>query len=405
MAAQQVELKEWETQELELSSDGARLLAEVAGGRLLVGVGSSPGTWTVSATSHVGAFVTAEIELLVRPKVPMHNLFQMLDVGSVRLGRELFSFGSDRSLLAAIAQLYARSVERAVGNGLIRSYRAEHQRIHALRGRVNISAVVRRPGLPAPVPCDFDEYTADILENRALRAALQRLLRVPGVRPRTRRTLTHSLAQFEEVTDGWVKPEAIDRIHFTRLNRHYRQPLRLASLVLRNLSLIDRVGAEDASAFTIDMNTLFQDWVTDRLQRQHRGRLSVVSELPEHLGVGRTVPMYPDLAFFADGELAYVGDVKYKLTGSGLARNADYYQLLAYATALGQNEGMLVYCQVDGSVPDREIVVRHTTTSLRTHALDLSGSPEEMEASAAALGELIWDRVVAARAALIKKVS
>src|SRR3546814_11216226 len=100
---------------------------------------------------------------------------------------------------------------------------------------MNIAASVRRAGETAPVPCDFDEYTADILENRALRAALQRLLRVPGVRPRTRRTLAHSLAQFEEVSDTWIDPASVDRIQFTRLNRHHLQPLRLASLVLRNL--------------------------------------------------------------------------------------------------------------------------------------------------------------------------
>src|SRR3546814_5063677 len=126
--------------------------------------------------------------------------------------------------------------------------------------------------------------------------------------------------------------------------------------------------------------------------------LSLVSELPEHLGFGRKVPMFPDLAFFAYCELVYVGEVKYKLTGSGMARNADYYQLLAYATALDQQEGLLVYCQADGTVPDREVVVRHTTTSLRTHALDLSGSPAEMEASIGALSELIWEGVVRARA-------
>jgi 5-methylcytosine-specific restriction enzyme subunit McrC len=175
--------------------------------------------------------------------------------------------------------------------------------------------------------------------------------------------------------------------------------------VLRNLSLIDRVGTEDASAFTIDMNTLFEDWVTDRLQRQLRGRLSVVSQLPSHLGVGRKIPMYPDLAFFAGGKLVYVGDVKYKLTGSGLARNADYYQLLAYATSLGQPEGLLVYCQVDGSVPDREITVHNSGVSLRTHALDLSGAPADMEASAAALGEIVWDRSVGMRTNPTKQVS
>jgi len=391
-----VELREWEAREIPLTSEGARLLAELAGKRLSVGVGSTAGTWLVTATSHVGVFVTPDVELLVRPKVPMHNLFLMLDVGlpAGAFDRKTFSFGSDRSLLAAIAQLFARSVEQTVGNGLVRSYRHDFDRLHTLRGRINIGHVVRHPGLPAPVPCDFDEYTSDIFENRVLRAALQRLLRVPGVQPVTRRTLSHGLGRFEEVADVPIDVHAIDRVVYTRLNRHYRHPLRLASLILRNLSLIDRVGSADASAFTVDMNVLFQDWVTNRLTRHLRGRLRVVAEPPEHLGAGRKVPMYPDLELWAGDDLVYVADVKYKLTGSGLARNADYYQILAYATALGLSEGLLIYCQADGSVPDREITVRHAGTSLRTHALDLSGTPSQAEESVRRLGDLLIDRAL-----------
>lgn len=393
-----VELREWETRAVSLSDEGARLLAEVAGARLSVGVGPSPGTWLVSATSHVGVFVTPEVELLVRPKVPMHNFFLMLDVGlpAGAFDRSTFAFGTDRSLLASIAQLYARAVEQTVGNGLMRSYRPEHDRLQTLRGRINIGAIVRRPAMAAPVPCDFDEYTADIFENRVLKAGLQRLLRVPGVRPLTRRTLSHGLGRFEEVADVAVDVAAIDRIVYTRLNRHYRQPLRLASLILRNLSLLDRVGSADASAFTVDMNTLFQDWATDRLTRHLRGRLRVVTEPTEHLGLGRKVPMYPDLEFWAGDRLVYVGDLKYKLTGSGLARNADYYQLLAYATALDLDEGILIYCQADGTVPERDVTVQHAGTSLRTHAVNLSGSPSEAEHAMHILGDRILERLAVA---------
>ncbi len=170
-------------------------------------------------------------------------------------------------------------------------------------------------------------------------------------------------------------------------------------MILRNLSLIDRVGSADASAFTVDMNILFQDWVTDRLARHLRGRLRVVAERTEHLGTGQRVPMYPDLELWAGDELVYVGDVKYKLTGSGLARNTDYYQLLAYATALGLSEGLLIYCQADGSVPDREISVRHVGTSLRTHALDLSGTPTEAEGAVRVLANLILERAMVRREA------
>ncbi len=56
---------------------------------------------------------------------------------------------------------------------------------------------------------------------------------------------------------------------------------------------------------------------------------------------------------------AVVGDVTYKLSPSGQARSADYFQLLSYCTVLGLREGVLIYAQVDdGDPPPRP--PRHT---------------------------------------------
>ena len=82
-----------------------------------------------------------------------------------------------------------------------------------------------------------------------------------------------------------------------------------------------------------------------------------------------------------------------------LRENADYYQLLAYATALGLPEGLLIYCQADGTVPDGEITVRNTHTSLRTRALDLSGTPAEAEAAVEALAGLLLQRALVSESA------
>ena len=383
---------EYKSIEVELTADDARLLSEIAGPRLQVGLGSESGSWTITATSYVGTIVTPALELLIRPKASMHNVFQMLDVAPDAFGRHDFGFEAERNLLVVMADLFSRSVERTIGTGLLRAYRHTEERVMTLRGRVDVTAVIRRPGAPIPVPCRYDEYTSDILENRALKAALRRLLYIPGVRFETRRSIALALARFEEVSDELVDVSAIPRIPFTRLNRHYRQPLTLASLILRNLTLVDRLGSSDASCFLVNMNDLFQDWVTDRLRRHLRGRLAVVNEPTVPLGTRRQVPMQPDLVFYAADEERYVADVKYKLTGTGVGRSPDYYQLLAYTTAMELPEGLLIYCQNDGDAPDREVVARNTTKRLRTHAVDLSGTPAELEAAVERLAALIWDR-------------
>jgi 5-methylcytosine-specific restriction enzyme subunit McrC len=69
--------------------------------------------------------------------------------------------------------------------------------------------------------------------------------------------------------------------------------------------------------------------------------------------------------------------VKYKLTATGIARNADYYQLLAYATALKLPRGILVYCQAAEAL-EREIVVNGGGQRLTVVPLGLGGTWEQI---------------------------
>lgn len=401
---ERLELREYKSAVVRMPATAARDVVAAAGGKVTVGVGSEPGTWVLTASGWVGAVVTPEVEILVRPKVPMHSLFLLLGAGLPpdAWRPATYAFGTDHNLLAAMAAFYARTAEQAVGRGLRRDYLHAEDRLVTLRGRVDIAGQLRTPGVVAPVACRFDEYTADILENRVLKAATRRLLRLPGVRPETRRLLERLLVHLDEVTDATVDASSVDRIVFTRLNRHYEPALRLAALVLRNTSLLDRVGSADASAFLLDMPTLFQRWLTDRLARHLRGRLTVEAEPPGvYLGVGRTVPMAPDLVFRRPGGgVVYAGDAKYKLTSDGRGRNDDYYQLFAYLTALDLREGVLIYCQADGE-PEREVVVRHAGRILRTYPLSLAGSADQVEAAVANLSGWLVKHAVTSQPAVV----
>lgn len=139
----------------------------------------------------------------------------------------------------------------------------------------------------------------------------------------------------------------------------------------------------------LDMNELFQRWVTDRLRGHLRRRLVVDAEPGMTLGEGNRVKMAPDLVFRHGSEAVLVGDVKYKLTDSGLGRASDYYQLLAYATVTGLPTGVLIYCQHTGEAPSREVIVRRGGQSLLTYPLDLRGDRAQIEAAVADLADWI----------------
>lgn len=401
MTRQAIVVREYETAVVVASAHVARDLAAAAGDRISVGFGPEPGTVAVTASHHIGTIVTPDIELLIRPKVPLENLLTMLAVGmpAEAWRHEVFAYGSDRNLLPALAAFFARTLERALATGLRRDYRPEREKLVALRGRVDVARQFRNPGVVSPLACAFDEYTPDIDENRYLRAAVRHLLRVPGIRADTRRVLQFELARFEDVADVGVDPDLADRIRFTRLNRHYEPAIRLAALVLRNLTLIDRAGAASAASFLLDMNDLFQRWVTERLRVALRRHLVVRAEPTVHLGLHQRVTMNPDLTMLDAGVPVYVADVKYKLTFSGAGRSDDYYQLLAYTTAMDLPEGLLIYCQDDGTVPELEVVVRHAGKRLWTCALPLAGSPKDVEQAVVDLAAWIVERRQATAAA------
>jgi 5-methylcytosine-specific restriction enzyme subunit McrC len=397
------ELVEYGTASLPMSDDTARRLRRAAGSTLSVSPGLARDTVDVKASEWVGTVVLPDLHLVIRPKIGLDNLFVLLDIGlpDTAWRTEDFNYAGTADLLVAVAAMFSRLVRRALAWGLLRSYRREQDRLVAPRGRLDVPAQLRMAGMVNPVACRFFEHTPDVDENRALKAALRRIAMLAGVPGPVRAELRRDLARLDSVADMACTPHDIDRITITRLNHHYEPALRLARLILTNASVADRPGPLAASSFLLDMNALFERFVTDRVRRHLKGRLEVLDQQPSRLDIARRVPIRPDLLFRRDGSVVYVADLKYKVTTSGLGLNADYYQLLAYTTALDLPEGLLIYAQVDGTAPDREVVVRFAGTALRTTAVHLAGSPRQIDEAMASLAAQIAERADAgARQAL-----
>ena len=424
-----VTLREYGREVLVLSTTQANALNRVGGGQYLtVEPGEHSGHWQVGAHHYVGSINVAGLQVLVRPKIPLRNLFLLLEVGLRERDwhDEAVRFETTGDLLPALVSFFARTTETTLARGLYHSYREQRDRLVALRGRVDIARQLTQPGIVIPTACKFTEFTADLIENSYLKAAVSRSLRVAGVQPIDRRRLMQHLVALEEVGDVRHHHTDDDQVVFTRLNEHYRPALRLARLVLANLTLQDAVGETQASSFMLDMNELFERFVTERLRRALRGRLAVKGQHQDRLDKERYVTIKPDLLFSANGTPRFVADIKYKLTDNTAAgRNADYYQLLAYTTALDLPEGVLIYCldanrdddsDSDGALaatslsessrptsgtPDdslpglRSIRVRNVGKVLHTYALDMSGTAADVARNLDRLADWIEQRAAA----------
>jgi 5-methylcytosine-specific restriction enzyme subunit McrC len=353
-----------------------------------------PGRWSLRAGSTVGAVTFAVpgqdemVTVRITPKVPVARLFFLvgysLDPAGGRRDGEVGVAGH-RDLLPAFAHAVERQIDRALRQGLLQGYRATEETAPVVRGRIREAEQIRRRfGATLPVEVAYDEFTTDITENRILRTAVERLLRLPGVPRDVRRRLLHQRARLADITPvgrgqelpGW-RP--------TRLNSRYHHALHLARAVLENSSAEHAPGGLRVDGFLFDMNRLFEDFVTVAL-REAFGDSAYTARLqdPHHLDEAAAIRMRPDFVLYGpDGRPCAVVDAKYKAEKRGGFPDGDLYQMLAYCTALGLRDGHLVYAK--GNAPHAAHRVRHAGVVLHQHALDLDQEPAGLLADVAAV--------------------
>ena len=391
-----VVLTEYDSAALQLTADQARILRRLARDKVSVLPGDGAAEWHVKASHYVGTIVTPDVRILITPKVNTANLFYLLEASGkpVDIGPAVFDYGKTRDLIPSFATFYARHLEKALARGIPRAYQEIHERVPGIRGRVDLPAQMRLAGLPLPAECSFEEFTADIRLNRILRAAVGRLLRLPGVTVPTRlalQRLAAALGESASLMPGDLRTPTV----FNRLNEHCRPAEQLARLALGNETLLNAAGGASAGVFLIDMNKAFESFVAARLDRYLTGRLTVHPQRTAKLDIDESISIVPDLVFErGPGNITYVADTKYKITADGYGREADYYQILAYTAALGVPEGMLIYCQRDGDTPLREIQVQKLGKRLVSWPLNLGGTPADIEQQLRSLADEIQRRAV-----------
>ena len=260
---------------------------------------------------------------------------------------------------------------------------AGDEALTTVRGRINFAEQVRRRyDIPLPVEVRYDDFTEDILANRLVKAAAGRLGRLRINDPRWRQSLGRIEATLGNV--GWVEFAGTDlpAIAFDRLNLHYREVVELSRLILRHTAFDLQHGEVRASGFLMDMNTIFQDFLTRALrrslrlsERSFRGDDSGGSTI--YLDRARSVTLKPDFTWWERDFCVFAGDAKYKSAEDEPVRNADLYQALAYATALNLPAALLVYAEGAGASYE----VQHAAKRLEVAPVKLDGSIEELEAS------------------------
>jgi len=342
------------------------------------------GTYHLTPGSTIGALEISDLSISIHPKL---DISRVLFLASYAMGlfklreMERFNFEDAPSLIEVLALALASAARRAFASGLLHGYRTEEEAIHTVRGRVRIAEQIRRRfGVPLPLEVRYDEFTDDITVNRLVKAATARLgrMRVRSLQSRT--GLRWVSTRLENVSLVEFPANAVPKVAFDRLNAHYREVVTLSRLVLQHTSFEIGRGGNRAPGFLVDMNVVFQDFVTQALRealgvsdRTFRADTALPYVTLDEAG---HVSLKPDLSWWDGPTCTFVGDAKYKRINDKRVPNADLYQLLAYATALDLPGGLLIYAQ--GEAEQVVHQVRYTDKRLEVAALDLSGTIDEL---------------------------
>lgn len=349
--------------------------------------------WRLRARSNVGVVAVAvpggeTVTVRITPKVPVSRLFFLLGYSSDPRGWRdgVVDVAEHGELLPALAHAVERQTDRALQRGLLQGYRTVEEASLVVRGRMREAEQIRRRfGMSLPLEVAYDEFTTDIAENRILRAAVDRLLLVPGVPRAVRTRLMHQRARLADITP-LVRGQVIPDWRPTRLNTRYHQALQLAKVVLDGSSAEHLPGGLRMDGFLFDMNRVYEDFVCAALREALRpyGGRSVLQTKGMHMDECDSVRLRPDFVWYGDsGAPRIVADAKYKSRKRRGYPNEDLYQMLAYCTALGLPEGHLVYAK--GNAPHASHRVRRAGTVLHQHALNLDQQPAELLAEIGAL--------------------
>ena len=335
--------------------------------------------WSLTSLGWVGSIpLSEEVEVRLNSKVPIMNIFRMLEhayrLQSFQFLDGLTDSGCLEEIYDRLARILAIRIQDRARKGFYRSYLHKNENLPFLRGRMNIERALRRPW-DVELLCNYEEHTADVEENQILAWTLSRMLYANLNREETK-TIIRSAYR---VLQGYVKirtfkpSDCVGRL-YNRLNSDYHPLHSLCRFFLEQTGPTHIAGTHKMIPFLVHMDRLFELFVSEWL----RAHLPVheVLKAQERVSFGDqdNLNIKIDLVVYdaENQQVRCVMDTKYKVP-AGTSDNSDITQVVAYATAKGCKEAILIYpahVAKPFDVPWGPIRVRSLT-------FDLSGNLDE----------------------------
>lgn len=306
------------------------------------------GCWELTSQGYVGFLpVGREFGISLQPKVPLSNLFRMLevafDLGEFKFLDGLKGFGSLDDFYEHLAMVFAQRVLARAQRGFYREYLNDTERLAYIRGRLDVVGHSRSP-FTVSFPCEFQDHTADLPDNQLVAWTLRSILYGATCSDRLRLTTRRAYQGIREQVSlfPYTAADCVGRL-YNRLNEDYRALHVLCRFFLESSGPTHKEGEREVMPFLVDMSSLFERFVARWLIMNPPAGLKPKAQEIVRFGVGNTVRFKMDIVMEEEntGNTTMVMDTKYKVTET--PSSDDIQQVVAYAAAQKCSSCALIY--------------------------------------------------------------
>jgi 5-methylcytosine-specific restriction enzyme subunit McrC len=309
------------------------------------------GHYRLAPTHYVGVVVCPECRLVIRPKLPLSNLFNLLDpVGPLPTSDDRTTPLPGTDGLDFLAGRLAQMLHERAAAGLHRAYAERAESGRFLQGRIDLTAQLREAkGRKDQLHCQYEDFTADVPCNQLPKATAELVLRSPLLADGVRATLSQALIPYAVVSSVAIGPESFSTVSLDRLTEAYGPLFDLCRLLVESLRPGQVAGGTACPAFLLDMERVFECYCARGLAEAlaKDGRIEVAVQalftVSQPVTGQPDLTMRPDLTLNNDGQPVLVLDTKWKRLVHSPLITEDIYQMLAYCAALGVDCGTLLY--------------------------------------------------------------
>ncbi|MFB6200132.1 MAG: McrC family protein, partial [Candidatus Nanohaloarchaea archaeon] len=331
-----VQVSEYSDVELELTDEDFQFIQDKVNDgnenkpKIRLNPSDTQGSFKLRPEGHVGVVkLPSGKRIEIKPKIGTVKLLHIWNYVSAdnNLSYEdldTTSLEEGTQFLDIIAEIYQKEVQKIIRRGLYRDYVEKEERSNFVKGKVLVEKQIQ-----SPYRDKMHVKYEDITENNKLNKLILHATDVLRRRVNNRELSSKLNKQYKKirksVDEERITKGELNEINTDTLSNYYEKAVLIAKQVVRNTYYESiSTGQAPAYSFLINMNRLFQDFVT-KLMREIYPEKSV-NEKPRNLFKTGKIRIRPDLLVSSSQGTEIVGDVKY-MDSVG---SSEFQQAIAY---------------------------------------------------------------------------